>query len=296
MKHQTSETFNREEILAAWSRESNVVGAFRAFRSHDIEPILIKGWSVARFYPNSRERFFVDVDFCVQVKDYKKAQNLIEELARRGIRVDLHLELRKLDQVSFENLFENSQLVTLHDEKIRVLRPEDNLRVVCVHWLNDGGANKEKLRDIFYLVENRPDDFDWDRFLNVVNIKRRRWILCAIALTHKLLDLNVDETPIADEIKNPDFLPKWLMPTLEKEWNDKTRLLPLYDSLTSSRKLFQQIRKRFPPNALTASIKVGAPFDNSPRLPYQIADVIRRIIFNVPKNITRFFDPNDKNF
>ena len=73
-----------------------------------------------------------------------------------------------------------------------MLCPEDELRVLCLRWLNDGGAYKERLWDIYYAVANQPPDFDWDQCRDSVSATGRRWIVTAIAITRKYLSLEVE--------------------------------------------------------------------------------------------------------
>jgi hypothetical protein len=145
---------------------------------------------------------------------------------------------------------------------------------LCIHWLNDGGAVKERLWDIYYAVENRTPDFDWDRCLKTVDQKRRKWIVCAIGLAHLYLGLDLKNTPIAAEAEQ---IPGWIIKTVDKEWADEIRLKSLVISLSNRKEFFQQIKKRFPPNPIQATIDVEGEFNNYPRIFYQVADIFIRI-------------------
>lgn len=276
----------QRKFLQRAVHEAGVIEIFKKFRAAGFEPILIKGWSIERYYPIEIERVTTDVDLCVHPHDYKRAKKFVEQTAFGKLQVDLHNGLRHLDKLPFEDSFAHSQLVETAGTTVRVLRHEDNLRVTCVHWLNDGGAKPEKLWDIFYLVQNRPADFDWSRCLDQTGEKRRRWLVCAIALAHARLGLDVAETPIAKEIENGAIFPRWFLPALEKEWNDPIKLGLLSQSFGDWKTLRQQLRKRFPPNAIQASIEVEAPFDNTPRLPYQIADIFYRVYTSAKRSLT----------
>jgi hypothetical protein len=274
---------NREtawRALHAKIQDEKIKKAFQTFRANGIEPILIKGWAAARFYPNPRERIFGDIDLCIAPELFQKAVELFKDEEVKKLNVDLHKGFRHFDIVSWENLFENSCLVKLDDSEIRVLRAEDHLRVLCVHWLNDGGADKEKLRDIFYAVENRPENFDWDRCLQIVSEKRRKWIVCAIGLTQKYLGLSLKNTPIEREA---GALPEWLVSTVEKEWKSNVRLKPLQACLKDRKQLIEQLLKRLPPNPIQSTIELEGSFDARTRIFYQIGSVFPRIIPSLRK-------------
>ncbi|HVE55947.1 MAG TPA: nucleotidyltransferase family protein, partial [Pyrinomonadaceae bacterium] len=178
-------------ILRTKVYEEKIKAAFDLFRANGIEPILIKGWAVGREYPEKFRRTYSDIDLCVVPADYEKSLKIIAAGEGLALNVDLHCGLRHLDTVEWDALFENSFTVPLGEVEVRILRPEDHLRVLCVHWLNDGGAYKERLLDIFYLLENHSNDFDWERCFGKISQNRREWIIKTIAVVHKYHKLDV---------------------------------------------------------------------------------------------------------
>lgn len=265
----------RWHLLISKSYELKIAKAFRLLRSRNIEPILIKGWAAARNYPTDVPRYFSDIDLAVSPSDYPAALKLINSNEFGGLGIDLHEGLRHLDTNSWERLFEDSQIKEIDGTAIRILSSEDHFRVLCVHWLNDGGAYRERLWDIYYAVANRPPEFDWDKCLNVVSETRRRWIVCAIGLAHRYLELDINGLPFAEEAEQ---LPDWLIKTVEKEWMSDVRLRPLQTCLREPRELIRQIRKRFPPNPIQATIEVEGEFDNRTRAFYQFHDLFKRSV------------------
>lgn len=247
---------------------------WKKFQDSGFNPILIKGWAAGLKYPNPSERLYVDVDLIFDPKEFSNALDFCS-VSSLGVTVDLHNGARHLDSLDFDKLFENSVLKTCGETKVRILSEEDHLRILCVHWLNDGGGVKERLWDIYYAVNNRKTDFDWGKCLDVVNIKRRRWIITAIGLAHYYFDLEINELPFREEVKN---IPKWVFKAIDKEWNDEVRLMPLHHYLNDKKKLWEQIKKRIPPNPIQATIEVNGEIDNTPRIFYQIADIFKRMI------------------
>lgn len=254
--------------------EKRIAEAFVFLRENGIEPILIKGWAAAQVYPNPLERAFGDVDLAVAPEDFSSAETLLAN-DRRGGLIDLHCGLRRHDTLSFADLYEHSRLVECSDVNIRILRPEDHLRVLCVHWLTDGGAYRERLWDIFYAVENRPADFDWERCLAAVGENRRQWIVCAIGLAHKYLDLNLKDTPIEAEAER---VPEWVIRAVENEWQSGVRLMPLRSVLKDGRQFWRQIKKRMSPNPLQATVFAEGSFRGESRVYYQIKSWSQRFV------------------
>ncbi len=262
-------------LLNKKMQETLALQAFAAFRENGIDPILIKGLAAAQFYPEPGSRASIDMDFAVPAKDFDAASAIAVSPATKGIGIDIHHEFRHLDSLPWQDLFDNSRLLPVEGGNIRVLRPEDHLRVLCVHWLNDGGAYKNRLWDIYYAVENRPPDFDWDRCLNTISKIRRRWIVCTLGLTRRYLDLNLDDTPVSEEAYD---LPNWLLRELEREWASDVRLMQMDLLLHDRAALFAQIKKRLRPNAVQATIEMEGSFDAGTRVFYQIGGVFKRIM------------------
>jgi hypothetical protein len=269
-------------ILRVRLAEENIKSAFRLFRENGIEPVLIKGWAVAREYPEMYQRFFSDIDLSVAPDDYEKALQLVEGIEGGNLNIDLHCGLRHLDTLEWDRLFANSEVELIDEVPVRILRVEDHLRVLCVHWLTDGGAYKDRLLDIYYLLQNNADKFDWDACFHAIDENRREWIIKTIALVHKYHPLDVSKLPFAVGI---DSIPKWFTKALEKEWASETRLQPLHVYLNSRKELWKQLKKRFPPNAIQSTVLMNGKFDESPRLFYQLGSIFQRLKPSIKKTL-----------
>lgn len=255
--------------------EARIREAFQLFRANGIEPILIKGWAIARLYPSSHLRNYTDIDLVVSPGDIEKATALLDADDAKKLNVDLHNGFRHLDTVPLKALFEDSQLIDLDGASIRILSEEDHLRILCVHWLTDNGADQERLWDIYYAVQNRAAEFNWDKCLDRVSETRRKWTVCTIGLAHKYLGLSLSGLPVEAEAA---ILPKWLTRSIEREWKIGVPLRPLHDSIHGWKMFVNQLRKRIPPNKVYATIQCEGEFDDRSRAPYQVRSLIMRIV------------------
>jgi hypothetical protein len=268
------------QVLQNRLNEQRISKAFEFMESYGFQPILIKGRAAARYYPESWMRQFADIDLCVEPKAYERAKKVLETSQGKTHNIDLHKGLRHLDTVAWDDLFDNCIELEIEDKKVRTLRAEDHLRVLCVHWLSDGGAYKNRLWDIYYLVENRPADFDWQRCLEIVGPKRKKWITSCIGLAHKYLGLNIESVPSAGQVLD---IPEWLMRAVENEWKTEVRLLPIQGCLRDRKIFWQQVKKRIPPNPVQATIELEGSFDDSPRYFYQFGNVFTRLFPSVKR-------------
>ena len=266
--------------------EKKLQDIWKYFQENNLKPILIKGWAAAINYPKPYTRRLGDYDLAINPLKFENAAAVQKKLQTGE--VDLHDGLRKLDKANWDYLYKNSILKKCGDTDIRVLKPEDHLRVLCVHWLADGGREKDKLRDIYYAVKNRPADFDWDGCLKVVGDKRRKWIIYTIGLTHKYYGLSVDDLPFAVEAKK---LPDWLIKTVEKEWGHPVTFKYLQACLGNRKEFFEQLSRRFPPNPIQATVNMDGDFDGSNRILYQIGDVLERFTPSVKRLTDAIYSP-----
>lgn len=280
-----SNGFVIEQDLLRWRKlalkihEHQIEEAWRRMTDAGFKPLLIKGWSAALYYDEPVERGFNDLDLALAPVEYGRAEAFLRTITQ-NLTIDLHSGLKHLDTQPFERLYANSQTVRCGKTDVRVLCREDHLRVLCVHWLVDGGAKKDKLQDIYYAVKNRPVDFDWDKCLSVVSPVRRRWIVCTIGLAHKYLGLDVSGTPFAESIEQ---LPEWLLKALEKEWQSDTVIVPLHLLIRDPKNFWKQIKKRMPPNPIQATVEMEGSFDDGRQIFYQIGNILQRLMPSVKR-------------
>ena len=240
-----------------------------------MEPIIIKGVAAARYYPPGHPRVSIDVDLAVSEDKYEEASSLAVSDQANGLAIDLHCGLRHLDSVEWSRLFADSVEIPLSTgELVRVLRPEDDLRVLIVHWLTDSGSNKERLWDIAYAIERRNDDFDWSRLLDPVSANRRRWIECVVGAAAKYLNVDLTGTPFDGAEQR---LPHWFVRSLETEWATEVKAMPLEIVLADPKMLIAQLKRRMRPNPIWATVDCEGSFDASTRVFYQLRNAVGRV-------------------
>ena len=116
--------------------ERNIEQVLTWLRSSGIEPILIKGWSIARFYPEQGLRPYGDIDLCVSSDDLAPAQAALKSFQGNAIDIDLmHDEIDGMGNRSWKEFSPRTHLVRLGNTDVRVLGLEDHLRVLCLHML-----------------------------------------------------------------------------------------------------------------------------------------------------------------
>jgi hypothetical protein len=175
----------RLQTLQAVDREDSLRTLLKILRGAGVEPLLIKGWSSARLYAESGLRPSGDIDLCIAPEKIAAA---ITALAARPLpcAVDLHIGVPDLPDRSWSRLWNRARLVALADTEVRVLGPEDQLRLLCLHLARHGVARPLWLCDVAACLEAIPADFAWDDCLSGEKYLSS-WSRCILGLACRLL-------------------------------------------------------------------------------------------------------------
>lgn len=268
----------RLHTLQAALHQQEIERVFALLRSAGVEPILVKGWAIARYYPEQGLRPYGDLDLCVHPQQYQTAQELLKSSATGECDVDLHRGFDKLDDRSWDELYARSQLIKLGGTEVRVLGPEDHLRLLAVHLLRHGAWRPLWLCDVAVAVESRPATFDWQLCLGSQR-RRADWVACAIGLAHQLLGAEIAHTPVESRAKQ---LPSWLVPAVVRQWHwclrPGQRPLVLQALLAHLRRpagLLEELYFRWD-KPIEATICLKGSFNELPRAPFQLVYLLLR--------------------
>lgn len=272
--HELHDVYRLYQLLSViYKRE--VAELFRLLRSHGIEPVVVKGWAISRHYAEPEARPCGDVDLCVSREQYEAAKAVLKSRTNTSHHADLHKGFRHLDNRSFDRLLARSALVELEGEHVRVLSAEDHLRVLCYHFLREGGWRPLWLCDIAVALETRPADFDWDSCLSSRD-PVAGWVGCSIGLAHQLLGADVSQTPpVVREAK----LPQWLVHSILREWEVRSmsqrHRAPMAGAVSYPLRTLKGLRHHWP-TPVEATVSLGASFSELPRLPFQVGTLLTR--------------------
>ena len=269
----------RLQTLYASINAGKIKKVFALLRSANIEPIVFKGWSVARFYPQPGLRAYGDIDLLVHPRQSAATKAVLQAPEARDCWVDLHDRLDELDDRRIDDLFARSELVNLDDAQIRVLRLEDHLALLAIHLLKHGAWRPLWLCDLGVILDSLPEDFDWELCLGKDKV-RTNWITSAIGLAQLLVDARVKEPAIADQASR---IPAWLARSVLKQWEAPStmrqepmnHLAPMSQYLRRPKGVLRDLANRWP-NPILATITVKGRFNRIPRLPYQLGNCLLR--------------------
>jgi hypothetical protein len=264
--------------LEARIHEQRIKRIFRALRAGNIEPILIKGWSVARRYPQIGLRPFGDIDLLVRPQQHLQAEWIAGSEELRDCPTDIHPGAFEVADRSVEDLFARSRLVTCDDEQVRVLSDEDQFALSAIHLLKHAAWRPLWLCDLALFLESMSAEFDWDLCLGP-DARRANWILSAVGLARDLLGASIRNERINRLAVSPDWLVETVLRNWEKPFATKhephNHAAPMLTYLRRPRGVLKDLKCRWP-NPILATVCVNGTFGSRQRRRYQLRNCLQR--------------------
>jgi len=274
-------TYRADAIQAALHQHSIrvLVGHLQA---EGIEPIVIKGWSTARLYPELALRPYVDVDLVVPPGLGPIAQTMCE-----GVVCPDHADVLDgatwaasgphgpqgdLADHPWQAVLERSRLVGLGELQVRVLGPEDHLRLSAVHAFRHGFIRPKWLCDIGLLVESLPDDFDWAYCL-AGERRHTEQLLRTLALAHHTLGADLQRCP-----RGANEVLAWLVSSVLRRWGAPPVVGPgssILSVLREPNMLRTELYRRWP-DPLESTLRLGLGLTGTSRSAAQACDFVWR--------------------
>ncbi len=267
-------------------QELRLARAIRLFADAGIEPVLAKGWAVARLYPHVGLRPYGDLDLHVAPEAHGAALALLPACEAEGLLVDLHAGVPHVSR-PWEEILARSGHADLGGAQVRIVGPEDHLALLCAHLLSHGAWRPLWLCDVGLFVESLPADFDWSH-LRTLPPREVEQVRLVALLAHRLLGADVSRTPWSPS----DPVPPWLPAATLGAWGRSDHYafnLPIALTEAEPRAFLEAVRVRWP-NAIQATVRCRAPYNGLPRLPFQIIDFIvrgTRTLAGAPRWIAR---------
>lgn len=262
----------RLHTLDARRQEQRLAQALHLFASAGIEPVLAKGWAVARLYPRGGLRPYGDLDLHVAPDEHDVARSLLPTCERDGLLVDLHRGVPRVGR-PWADILDRSVHADLGTTRVRVLGPEDHLALLCAHLLSHGAWRPLWLCDVAVVIEELPLDFDWDHLLGLPS-REAEQVRLVVLVAHRLLGAGLDATPWRPDGRVPGWLPTATLRAWERGGHySLTTRIALTEAAPSA--ILEAVRVRWP-NPIEATMRWRAPFNGAPRLPFQIVDATVR--------------------
>lgn len=217
----------RRVQAAESSRQERAVEAVLALEEVDrADPILIKGWAAGQLYPEPGLRPYTDVDLLVRPEVYERIIQGLPRLMQAdptwSFAIDVQKEWRDLPYRTWEELHARSRFVPLRGRQVRILSPEDSLRLSCLHFLRHGGSKPAWLCDIAALLDNLPSGFDW-AYCFMGGQRESGWMISVMQLASDLLGATM---PPAARERVVAPTPRWMRRAVLRRWGNPATYQP----------------------------------------------------------------------
>lgn len=264
----------RVQTLEARLFERRLTSAWELFGSAGLDPLLGKGWAVARRYPAAGLRPSGDIDLFFEPGRGAAAQEALDGWSGQYLGVDIHEGVPDLAW-PWEEARARADRVRLNGVEISILSDTDHLVLLSTHMLRHGAWRPTWLCDVALWTEEAAGTVDWD-LVRGLPPSERDHVRAAVRLAGSLLGATLDEVP-ADVLGAS--LPAWVGRSALTAWGRSGHYMHT-DAVTLGRptagELVEALRVRWP-NAIEATVRWRGRFDRKPRLPYQLVDVAARV-------------------
>jgi hypothetical protein len=248
-----------------------------------VDPILFKGWSNARLFPEPALRPFSDFDLFVPPERRTEAVLAYGAIppipADRFIPVDLQTEWVDFPDRTAAEIRERTRVVPIGGSRVRILGPEDALRLTCLHFLRHSGSNPLWLCDVAVMLENIPAEFNWEYCL-AGQRRRTEWMLAVIRLANQVLGASVSRCP---REKLPSSVPFWMVKTVLSLWGRAEHYIdprpmptPIVVGLPQDPRLLSRALFERWPNPLESVYRLSWPMNRFTGRGAQILDLCMR--------------------
>jgi hypothetical protein len=202
--------FRRAALADAGSAarlDAHLPAVVLALNAVGAEPIVTKGWAVARYFPDPAVRPYADLDLCVRPDRGDAARQALARLGIDSAIADLHVGLPDLPERAWPEVFARTRMIDQDGLSIRVLAPEDQFRLLAVHFVRHVCHRPLWLVDLAVLLEEAGGDMDWESCLRGSHTWRR-WLLACAGLAHQLLGARLPSTLAGRRgLRPPNWLP-----------------------------------------------------------------------------------------
>jgi hypothetical protein len=190
--------------------EREIVRIVSRLHEHGIHPVLIKGYAIARLYPEGLVRPAGDIDLVVPDAAYGAAQDALTDIRlsfhgdaeatrrRTGangptspIDVDLH-SVANWSEAAGEDFFTQVQRIRVNRVNLHVPGGEDHLRTLCLHFLRHAAVRPLRLCDIALLAEMEGGRLAWEHVLHG-SCREVEQVEITLRLAHELLGARIED-------------------------------------------------------------------------------------------------------
>ena len=188
----------------------------KLFDNSNIKVISFKGAVLAASaYQDLTKREFCDIDLIIKQEDFFRVKDILTSQGYQprnqqqlwgqvftnkddSIHIDIHRQLAPSCfpyRVDFEQLWQRCETVSILNQQVNNLSPEDSLLILCLQIVKDAHYRQEKLKqvyDIAQLIHNQK--LDWEVVIKRArDLGSERLLLFGLGIVNRLLQVKIPE-------------------------------------------------------------------------------------------------------